>query len=156
MVFKMKSLSYRYVEQYDSVLKLLNSFASRFETIWTGKADPTILAKKLSKYGTTIELTEQGKQIGFAAFYHNNFETKEAFLSLIAVHPQFEHCGYGMRLLAIVETICKDSGMAFLALEVRKTNSNALGFYRKMGYKIIDDLSSSNTYYMCKNLWESV
>lgn len=83
----------------------------------------------LAAYSTDIN--------GYIAFYANDYNTKTAFISLIAVKNQFQNRKIGKKLLQECERFCKNNGMNKLELEVRSDNYIAQLFYRKNGFTSI-------------------
>jgi ribosomal-protein-alanine N-acetyltransferase len=60
----------------------------------------------------------------------------EAHITLLAVHPHYQHQGLGQAmLLALMAEAC-DRGLERATLEVRASNVPALSLYRKFGFKI--------------------
>jgi [ribosomal protein S18]-alanine N-acetyltransferase len=59
----------------------------------------------------------------------------EAHITILAVHPQFHHQGFGQALLySVLKTAC-DRGLERATLEVRASNSAAISLYQKFGFK---------------------
>lgn len=60
----------------------------------------------------------------------------EAHITLLAVHPYYQHQGLGQAmLLALMAEAC-DRGLERATLEVRASNHSALSLYKKFGFKI--------------------
>ncbi len=60
----------------------------------------------------------------------------EAHITLLAVHPHYQHQGLGQAmLLALMAEAC-DRGLERATLEVRASNVPALSLYKKFGFKI--------------------
>ncbi len=74
---------------------------------------------------------------GFIAFYANNLNTCQAFISSIVVRRKYQHMGIGKQLLKLAEDISLAHGMKTIALEVDKTNQKAIDFYTKHNYVFI-------------------
>lgn len=109
------------------------------------------LAKKLFLYGITVEMEKHGNRIGFGSFYCNDNNNYIAFLTRIAVLPQYEGKGYGTQLLKRIEEIAFEAGMKYMRLEVNKTNERAMNLYNKMGY-VFDGNAHACSCYMIKVL----
>jgi [ribosomal protein S18]-alanine N-acetyltransferase len=59
----------------------------------------------------------------------------EAHITILAVHPQYHHQGFGQALLySLLKTAC-DRGLERATLEVRVSNSAAISLYQKFGFK---------------------
>ena len=59
----------------------------------------------------------------------------EAHITILAVHPQYHHQGFGQALLYSVLKIACDHGLERATLEVRASNSAAISLYQKFGFK---------------------
>lgn len=58
-----------------------------------------------------------------------------AHLLVIGVDPAHQGKGVGRRLIELVEGQARQKGLTVMVLEVRKSNHQAKGFYRHMGYQ---------------------
>lgn len=56
-------------------------------------------------------------------------------LLVLAVHPQDQHRGIGQLLVNQCITHCRQIKAEVLSLEVRKSNTQAINFYQKMGFE---------------------
>lgn len=65
--------------------------------------------------------------------FHRN--TSLARLYSFAVEPARRHRGIARALLEHSETVARDRGAVAMRLEVRLDNADAIGFYRKAGYR---------------------
>lgn len=61
----------------------------------------------------------------------------EAYITDVAVFPQFRRQGVGRLLLRALDDFCVKKGMAFITLEVRASNSAAIALYRSCGYEAV-------------------
>jgi GNAT superfamily N-acetyltransferase len=83
-----------------------------------------------------------GAPAGFALFFHNfsTFLGKPGiYLEDLFVRPQARHHGVGRALLARLAEIAIDRGCGRLEWAVLDWNEDAIGFYRKLGAKPMDD-----------------
>lgn len=60
----------------------------------------------------------------------------EAEVMNLAVSPAFRRRGFGRLLLETACACCRDSGCAFLSLEVRESNEAAVALYEAMGFTV--------------------
>jgi len=51
----------------------------------------------------------------------------------IAIHPKTRKQGYASALFEFLEFKCREKGVSELRLDVRMTNTTAIGLYKKMG-----------------------
>lgn len=52
----------------------------------------------------------------------------------VAVHPEYRGHGLGKLLVENVLAACRQRGAEFVSLEVRPSNSEAIGLYRRLGF----------------------
>ena len=140
----------RIVTEYNEILHILDRYMNRFKSFGSGVIRKEEIAFKLSSFGTTIELVENNYSVGFAAFYHNDYISLTAYISLLAVAENQEGKKYGTRLLEEVERICLDSRMKTIRLEVHKDNTRAIRFYQKNGYTM--NANTDTSFFMSKNI----
>ena len=87
----------------------------------------TILVIELSNSSLNL------KQVcGFVDFW-KTFDS--GTICQIAIHPELQKMGLGSELLKEVIMECKVNRVRFLALEVRVSNTKAINFYKKHGFK---------------------
>lgn len=131
--------------------KVLRQFNTSFPIVLNeGVGQINRFAQKLSKQAEVILLLSEEKYIiGFEAFYANNFKTKEAFLSLIAIEEQYRGGDYAEKLLSKCLDICLQKGMVQLKLEVNKSNDRAIAFYIKNDFNFLPE-DTDESYYMIK------
>lgn len=67
--------------------------------------------EKLSKYACCILLRKDNVNVGFAAIYANDKETKTGFIPFIAVSEHFRKRNFGTLLLDTLIKIAKDNQM---------------------------------------------
>ncbi|EPC04178.1 hypothetical protein L861_02375 [Litchfieldella anticariensis FP35 = DSM 16096] len=91
---------------------------------------------KVMGSGNLVTHYNNGKLIGFVAFYCNDETMKHAFVSLIVVSPEMRNTGISCSLLETVVFMAKRKGMEKVRLEVKKNNHRAFGFYEKHGFKV--------------------
>lgn len=96
------------------------------------------LLQKLHQKGKCI-FAYNGQILGYCAFYANDSEQKTAYISLVAVTPGCQKMHVGTRLLHKSFEIMKSYGMEFCLLEVRKNNINAIRFYDKNRFFVIEE-----------------
>ena len=92
----------------------------------------------------------QTDSIGYAALYANDSETGTAYISLIAVKPEYQNLHIGKRLLRRCFEIAQLYGMRSCSLEVKKSNFRAIEFYRANGFVFLNERKDS--FLMQRNL----
>jgi [ribosomal protein S18]-alanine N-acetyltransferase len=73
-----------------------------------------------------------GKIAGYAGYWK---VTDEAHITNIAVHPEYRRNGIGSILVKGMIETCRKTGIDRMTLEVRKSNVEAQGLYKKFGFK---------------------
>lgn len=80
-----------------------------------------------------------GKTLGYCAFYANDAERRTAYITLIAVAPEFQKMHIGTKLLSESFDIMRTYGMEYCLLEVRKKNQKAIQFYKKNQFTMVEE-----------------
>ena len=82
-------------------------------------------------------IKKDNKIIGFIAYYDNDIKNVRAYISVIVVHQDHKGMGYGQQLLNATVLSLKEKKFKFLELEVKKSNSEAIKFYKKNNFNIV-------------------
>ena len=126
------------ITDHAQIRLLLDTFTPYLTTLATGQISKDQLSKKFATYGIVLTLSMQESITGFAAFYCNDTTRKQAFLSLLAVLPEYRRNKIGQKLLnAVISHACQ-AGMDTLTLEVQKNNLSAIHFYLKNNFSFMD------------------
>ncbi|MEO0095098.1 MAG: ribosomal protein S18-alanine N-acetyltransferase [candidate division WOR-3 bacterium] len=113
----------------------------------------------LHKPNTIALVIDNGeKLIGYAIA---DCVINELHITNIAVEPEFQHKGVGSKLLSELEKIGLEKDCVYAYLEVRVNNTNAINFYKKFGYRIIQIrknyyLDGTDAYVMEKEIKEAI
>ena len=75
---------------------------------------------------------DRRRVVGFAIM---EFYAVHAHLNLLAVQPGFQRQGIGKQLLEWLESSARTAGIFKVHLELRATNTGALAFYEKLGFR---------------------
>ena len=107
--------------------------------------DEATLGEKLfgpRPYAEVLIAEVQGEAQGFALFFHN-FSTFEGrpgiYLEDLFVRPEARGLGLGKALLAELARLALERGCARLEWWVLDWNEPAIGFYRKLGARPMDE-----------------
>lgn len=86
--------------------------------------------------GTAVFLVAsvKGKTVGYIGFH---VIVDEGYVANIAVSPEYRRMGIASALLRRTVETAYERNVAFLTLEVRKSNENAISLYRKFGFEIV-------------------
>jgi len=77
-------------------------------------------------------LAEPDGLIGFGIM---RYDDEIAHLALLAVRPQYRNQGLGRRLMVWLESPAVVAGIGTIRLEARADNPEAIGFYKRCGYR---------------------
>lgn len=86
--------------------------------------------------------SEDGRAIGFALFFHNfsTFRGRQGlYLEDLFIEPDCRGRGYGRALLQRLAAIAVERGCARMEWSVLDWNAPAIGFYRSLGARLMDD-----------------
>ena len=115
------------------------------------KMDIVAYAEKLYCNGKIWCHYDMGKPISIIAGYFNDSISHTAYLSMLAVDPDYRGKKLASSLLSEFEEYASQNRMDLVKLEVRKHNDAAQILYKKFGYTIIGE-ASDTSFYMEKNL----
>lgn len=90
--------------------------------------------KKITQYAERFEAWDDEELVGFLACYVNNQATKEAFITMVTVLPNFSGKGIASTLTEHAIKFCQKQGYATIKLEVVESNVPAIGLYHKFGF----------------------
>lgn len=94
---------------------------------------------------------EESCNVGYVAFYANDLENKNAYISNIGVCNEMQEKHIGSMLMETCLKVAKEAGMVKMRLEVLDTNVKAIAFYKKWGFTYEGEAGESSVY-MKKNL----
>lgn len=96
------------------------------------------MLKKIAKNAIVIYVVDFDV-VGYVAFYANDLESRQAFVSLIAVKPEEQNAGIGRKLLEESIKVSRLCGMKKMCLKVDKDNEKAIKFYKSNGFKYLNE-----------------
>jgi ribosomal protein S18 acetylase RimI-like enzyme len=98
---------------------------------------------KLAERAEILADSAAGACRGFVAFYCNDLNTRQAYITLVLVDPRHRASGLGRALVTAVLEICRQRGFATCRLEVRTDNDAANSIYRSMGFRPVEDRAAT-------------
>ena len=101
------------------------------------------LLDKISEHGICIYAHHE-EIMGYCAFYANDSKQGNAYISLLAVRPEYQHMHIGADLLQEAFKLMRSCGMKHCCLEVYKNNPTALHFYEAMGFEMAQECGDKN------------
>lgn len=136
----MDNIILKKTSKIDDCKKLLQNFSHCLNSLQNKEAID-FFSKKFSKYANVVLAeTIEKKSIGFIAYYANNLETRIAFISMIAILPEYRGRHIGQSLLDFCKKDVIAKAFSSIKLEVSKNNYIAQQFYRKNGFIPINEL----------------
>lgn len=146
----MNNILFKQITDIQECLGILDMFSDCLKSLReSSQAERLTFAQKFINNGIVIlAQNEIGNAMGFLAYYANDNVTKTAFISMIAVLPQYRENHIGSALIDACASDCAKRGMRSLKLEVSTENIVAKQFYKKM------DFSPKGDYSTCKILLE--
>ena len=76
---------------------------------------------------------------GIVAGYFNNLADGFSYVSILHVRSEFRECHLGRKLMGKAIEYSKVCGLRTIKLQVNKTNTNAIGFYRHLGFEVFSE-----------------
>lgn len=125
----------------EELLIFLKKIDSLFPIKLSDKTDLSNLTEKFLSLGTIFSISENNEIVGLIAGYNNDILNHNAYISVLAVLPEYQGRGYASTLLIEFEKICKQKNMRRIEVYTHKTNFGAIKMYKKNNY-VVDN---SNT-----------
>jgi ribosomal protein S18 acetylase RimI-like enzyme len=91
---------------------------------------------KIQKNAEFITHYSAGECAGFVAFYCNDKNKKNAYVTLVLLAPEFRGKGIASSLIRYTLEYCKNNKFEKCELEVRKDNYSAIRLYEVSGFGI--------------------
>ena len=100
-----------------------------FSTPWSRESfTAEVTTNACARY---IVAKEDNAVVAYAGVW---FVLDEGHITNIAVHPDKRRLGYGEIITRALMQLASDSGMRYLTLEVRRSNTTAQSLYHKLGF----------------------
>lgn len=111
-----------------------------FGTPLSSKANLSELAQKTLAYGHAYIVQENKNVVALVTFYCNDRVNATAFLSILSVKEECRGKGYARKLVNIVITESRNSGMRLICVD--SVNPVAISLYKSVGFDtiMIDEL----------------
>lgn len=127
------------------IAQLIRDLADYEKLAHEVRFDPAVLGSKLfgpRPYAEVLIGELHGEPQGFALFFHNfsTFEGKPGiYLEDLFVRPAARGSGLGKVLLARLAALALERDCARLEWSVLDWNESAIGFYKKLGARLMDE-----------------
>ena len=136
----MEMLTFRSATEQDTglVLQFIRALAEYEKMLDLVVADEALLEDQLfrKKNAEVIFAMEDGKEVGFALFFHN-FSTflgrSGLYLEDLYVFPEYRGKGYGKALLRKLASLAVDRGCSRMEWWCLDWNQPSIDFYRSLG-----------------------
>jgi Acetyltransferases len=139
------------IKSKEKIFSLLKEFDKDFyPPISSQVKDLNRYAAKLKK-NALVYAAQSDRTLGFIAFYANDKITRTAYIAFLGVHPFAQNNHIGKMLINLCFAVAEHKGMAFVKIEVKQQNKNAIRFYIKNGYEH-NMRASNDSIYMIKTL----
>lgn len=134
----MERITFKKITDENECIRLLTEFRLCLKSLKEDK-DINFFAKKFTSYAEVVVVNdENGKNIGFIAYYANKPEFKIVFITMIAILPEYRRLHIGQKLIDYCRNDAIDRGYKFIRLEVDKENEIAKAFYKKNKFYCLD------------------
>lgn len=125
------------------IIDILKMFSDTLKSLSQGDAYIKKISKKIYDFGNMIIICDKQTICGFAGYYANDVISRKAYVSMIAIRPEYRGYGYGRQLLNAISIHASKVGMEIIRLQVDKWNENALEFYKKCKFYIVEEYDNS-------------
>lgn len=135
------------IKDQDEIYQLLNKFDSLFSpSLSENTIDLAQYSKKLMSNAATYIAKENDEVTGFISFYVDDEELNYAYITLLAVLPEYQ----GRKIAQALLDRCIEEALAMnkkeIKLEVKNNNFPAISFYKKNNFKVVEEASDNNVY----------
>ncbi len=122
----------------EDLIQLLQNHRSEAQGIYIPQ-DLNDYVAKLAQFARILTIYEENVLQGFIAYYRNDPDKKNAFLSMVLVCEKAQGKGLGKLLMDAAIRDVLQSGFENFALEVLKTNERAKRIYENYGFEVVDE-----------------
>lgn len=133
----MSKIEIKKVDNIVELKKFLEKIDSFFPVALSQKVNLNDYAQKAMKKGINYFAMNENKIIGVCMGYANDKKENIAYISTIAVLPEYRNLKVGHQLILSFKEYAKENNMKLIRLFVHKENEMAIKFYRKNGFEEI-------------------
>lgn len=130
------------IKKVDSLIEL-EQFLSKIDTYFpvalSKKVDLKEYSKKAFENGINFFAIKEGNIIGVCMGYANDEKEYKAYISTIAVLPEYRNLKVGKKLIKAFKEYAIKNNMKTIQLFVHKENKSAIEFYKSNGFIIKDE-----------------
>ena len=132
------------LKDMDGVLRFFNDVDHDFSPTLSSRVNLTEYTSKLLANAIVYEFIEENTIKGIVAFYANDVELTNAYISFLAIDKEFRGNGIGEILIRTVIEYLKNNNFKYIKLTVRES-SRAVEFYKKLGFSIVENKIYNDT-----------
>jgi ribosomal protein S18 acetylase RimI-like enzyme len=129
-------------EDEPGLLAFIESVDYSFNPPLSTRVDLGPWLKKVLKMGVVLVSVEQTNIEGVIAFYCNDRESRQAFITFLGVAKSARRQGIGRGLLEEAILVCRRKGMKSVLLTTGSGNEASIPLYRELGFKEEEDRES--------------
>lgn len=131
------NLSYsQEVKFSEEIVQFIDEMDSFFIPTVSSQVSLDEFVNKVLKHGFVLSCRNQsGFILGLLLLYANNLESKESYISYIAVNER--NGGIGQKLLQMAELVSRNQGMEKMTVRTNGSNQKAINFYEKNMYELV-------------------
>lgn len=118
------------------IVAFLTACDADFSPPLSQRTDLKAYAEKLIAKGQLAGVRQDSELIGLAAFYCNDYESKRAYATYLAVKQEARGSGLGAELMREVVRISKEAGME--TMELQTDQDRLVQFYKRLGFELTE------------------
>lgn len=107
------------------------------------------LVDKIADKAVVMAVYFDGRVVGFCAFYMNDFVSRTAYITLIAVKEECQNMRIGTMLIQYVKAAACVNGIHKIRLEVERENIRGIRFYKRNLFEVEGRASEDSNYMAC-------
>jgi ribosomal protein S18 acetylase RimI-like enzyme len=123
----------------DSIRSLILEEHARQDSHFIEGVDIDLYLAKLGEKAEIVSDSLSDRCRGFVAFYCNDMNTKQAYITLVLVDPRDRGLGIGRALVAFVLGVARVRGFTSCRLEASKRNQIACSMYLSQGFRVVEE-----------------
>lgn len=130
--------NHEYGISHEQLVELLHLFGDLLPDPLSQRIVIEDYATKLMKRAEIGFALDNNRFVGLMAIYVNDKQGHIAHLPLISVLPSYQGYGIGKSMMLKALSLARQKGMRQLWLNVMHDNHVARGFYRSLGFQMVD------------------
>ena len=107
------------------------------------------LVDKIASRAIVVVACLDGRDVGYCAFYMNDFKSRMAYITLIAVREEYQNMRIGTDLIQYVKQTARVNGIHEIRLEVEEENTDGIRFYERNYFTVEGKASDYSVYMVC-------